>query len=129
LKLEHLNELLSINCIKSAIVSHWRPLNSFGDASICGGRDRPTLWYFPVRQCVRFTKVVRRTHSYWFIGYDGVRLTSQICGLYGPTVHVIALWTMVWWYRLGLTPNLPTGALWQTLILLAVLSAETPLEQ
>jgi hypothetical protein len=27
--------------------------------------------------------------------------------------RVIAMWTMVWWYRLGLTPNLSTRALWQ----------------
>jgi len=32
-----------------------------------------------------------------YIGYDGVRLTSQNCGLYGPTVHprVIAMWITV----------------------------------
>jgi hypothetical protein len=45
-----------------------------------------------------------------------VRLTSQNCGLCGPIVHprVISLWTMVQWYRLGLTPNLSTRAVWQT---------------
>jgi hypothetical protein len=49
--------------------------------------------------------------------YDG--LTSQNCGLYGPIVHprVIVMWTMVWWYRLGLTPNLSTRALWQPPVL------------
>jgi hypothetical protein len=33
----------------------------------------------------------------WYIGYDGVRLTSQNCGLYRPIVHprVIAMWNMV----------------------------------
>jgi hypothetical protein len=51
----------------------------------------------------------------WQTGYAEVRLTSQNCGLCGPTVHpqVIAMWTMVWWYRLGLTPNSSTRALWQ----------------
>jgi hypothetical protein len=36
-----------------------------------------------------------------------------------PIVHprVIAMWTMVWWYRLGLTPNLSTRALWQPPVL------------
>jgi hypothetical protein len=44
---------------------------------------------------------------------------SQNCGLYGPIVHprVIAMWTIVWWYRLGLTPNLSTRALWQPPVL------------
>jgi hypothetical protein len=53
------------------------------------------------------------------VGYDGVRLTSQNSGLYGPIVHrrVIAMWTMVWWYRLGITPNLSTRALWQPPVL------------
>jgi hypothetical protein len=43
------------------------------------------------------------------------RLTSQNCGLYGSIVHtwVIVMWTMVWWYRLVLTPNMSTRALWQ----------------
>jgi hypothetical protein len=33
----------------------------------------------------------------WWIAYDGVRLTSQNCGLYVPIVHtrVIVMWTMV----------------------------------
>jgi hypothetical protein len=30
---------------------------------------------------------------------------------------VIAMWTMAWWYRLGLTPNLSTRALWQPPVL------------
>jgi hypothetical protein len=36
----------------------------------------------------------RQTH--WLIGYDGVSLTSQNCGLYGPIVHprVTEMWTM-----------------------------------
>jgi hypothetical protein len=48
-----------------------------------------------------------------------VKLTSQKCGFYGPTVHpqVIAMWTMVWWYWLRLTPNLSTRALWQPPVL------------
>jgi hypothetical protein len=61
----------------------------------------------------------RKTYSWfvvdWLIGYDGVRLTSQNCGLYGPIAHprVTAICTIVWWYRLELTPNLSTRALWQ----------------
>jgi hypothetical protein len=48
-----------------------------------------------------------------------MRLTSQNCGLYGPTVHprLTAMWTIVWWYRLGLTPNSSTRALWQPPVL------------
>jgi len=51
----------------------------------------------------------------WYIGYDGVRLTSQNCGLYRSTIHPgkIAMWFMAWCYRLGLTPYLSTRALWQ----------------
>jgi hypothetical protein len=30
-------------------------------------------------------------------------------------LRMIAVWTMVWWYRLGLTPNSSTRALWQQL--------------
>jgi hypothetical protein len=39
---------------------------------------------------------------------------SELC-LYGHIVHprMIALWIMVWWYRLGLNPNSSTRALWQ----------------
>jgi hypothetical protein len=46
-------------------------------------------------------------------------LTSQNCGLYWPIVHtqVTAMWTMVWWYRLDITPNLSTRALWQPPVL------------
>jgi hypothetical protein len=53
------------------------------------------------------------------IGYDGVWLTSQNSGLYEPIVHpqVTAMWAMVWWYRLGLTPDLSTRALWQPPVL------------
>jgi hypothetical protein len=53
------------------------------------------------------------------IVYDGVRLTSQNCGFYRPIVHprAIMMWIMVWWYRLGLTPNLSTRALWQPPVL------------
>jgi hypothetical protein len=49
-----------------------------------------------------------------WIGYDGVRLTSQNCGLYGPTVHsrLIAMWIIVWRYRLRLIPNSSTRVLW-----------------
>jgi hypothetical protein len=48
-----------------------------------------------------------------------MRLMSQNCGLYGPIVHprVIAVCTMVWWYWLGLTPNLSTRVLWQPPVL------------
>jgi hypothetical protein len=62
------------------------------------------------------------------IGYDGVRLTSQNCCLYEPIVRprVIAMWIMECWYRLGLTPNSSTRALWQPP---AVLSAEISLER
>jgi hypothetical protein len=54
-----------------------------------------------------------------YIDYDVVRLTFQTYDLYGPIVHprVTAMWTMVWWYRLGLTPNLSTRALWQQPVL------------
>jgi hypothetical protein len=56
---------------------------------------------------------------YWEIGYDGVIMTSQNCCLCGPIVHprVIAMWTMVWWYWLGLTPNSSTRLLWQPPVL------------
>jgi hypothetical protein len=49
------------------------------------------------------------------IGYDGLRLVSQKCGLYRPIVHprVIVMWTMVRWHRLGITSNLSTRVLWQ----------------
>jgi hypothetical protein len=38
---------------------------------------------------------------------------------YGPIVHpwVIEMWTVVWWYWLGLTPNLSTRVLWQPPVL------------
>jgi hypothetical protein len=41
------------------------------------------------------------------------------CGLYEPTVHprVMAMWTMVWWYRLGIAPIFSTRALWQPSVL------------
>jgi hypothetical protein len=67
---------------------------------------------------VRF-QVYTMTSIDWYIGYDGVRLTSQNCGLYRPIVHprVIAMWNMVWWYRLGLTPNSSTRVLWQPPVL------------
>jgi hypothetical protein len=41
------------------------------------------------------------------------------CGLYGPIAHprVIAMWTMVWWYRLGLTSQSSIRALWQPPVL------------
>jgi hypothetical protein len=41
------------------------------------------------------------------------------CGLYRPIARpwVTVMWTMVWWYWLGLTPNLSTRALWQPLVL------------
>jgi hypothetical protein len=40
-------------------------------------------------------------------------------GLHGPIVHprVNAMWTMVWWYRLGLNPNSSTRVLWQPTVL------------
>jgi hypothetical protein len=46
-------------------------------------------------------------------------MTSQNCGLYEPIVHsrVTAMWTMVWWYWLGLIPNSSTRALWQPPVL------------
>jgi hypothetical protein len=40
-----------------------------------------------------------------------------------------AMWTMVWWYWLWLTPNLCTRALWQPQYCPTVLSAETSLER
>jgi hypothetical protein len=55
----------------------------------------------------------------WYVSYDGVRLTSQNCGLYGliflPGWFV--MWTMVRWYSLRLTLNLSTRALWQPPVL------------
>jgi hypothetical protein len=44
---------------------------------------------------------------------------SENCGLCGPIFHpqANAMLTMLWWYRLGLTPNLSTRALWQPSIL------------
>jgi hypothetical protein len=55
----------------------------------------------------------------WWFDYDRARLTSQNCSLYGPIVHprVTVMWTMVWWYWLGITPNLSTRALWQSPVL------------
>jgi hypothetical protein len=60
--------------------------------------------------CLAMNQLPRLAGWLWW-----VRLTSQTCGLYGPTVHprVTAMWTMVWWYLPGLTPNLSTRALWQ----------------
>jgi hypothetical protein len=48
-----------------------------------------------------------------------MRLTSQNCGLYGSIVHphVIVILTILWWHRLGLTPNSSTRALWQPPVL------------
>jgi hypothetical protein len=47
-----------------------------------------------------------------------MRLTSQNCSLYRPIhIRVIVMLSMVWWYRLGLTPNLTTRALWQPPVL------------
>jgi hypothetical protein len=48
-----------------------------------------------------------------------VTLASQNCCLYGPIFHpqVMSMWTMVWWYRLGLTPNSSTRALSQSSVL------------
>jgi hypothetical protein len=73
--------------------------------------------YWDISTSSSFTRKV--TSHTVKIGYDEVRLTSQNCGLYGPTVNplVIAMWTMVWWYRPGLTPNLSTRGLWQPPVL------------
>jgi hypothetical protein len=62
---------------------------------------------------------VFQPHAMRYIGYDGVRLASQNCGFYGPLFHpwVIVMWTIVWWYRLGLTPVLSTRVLWQPSVL------------
>jgi hypothetical protein len=63
--------------------------------------------------------LVAAIQRHWQIGYDWVRLKSQNCGLYGAIIHprVIAMWTKVWWYWLGLIPNLSKRALWQPPIL------------
>jgi hypothetical protein len=55
----------------------------------------------------------------WQIGYDGVRLTSQNCRLYGPIFRprTIAMWIIARFYRLRLTPNSPTRVLWQPQVL------------
>jgi hypothetical protein len=53
------------------------------------------------------------------MGYDEVRLTSQKCGLYEPLFYrrLIVIWTMLWSYRLRLTHNSSTRALWQSPVL------------
>jgi hypothetical protein len=38
-------------------------------------------------QCVAFTEFTTCSALSLLIGYDGVRLTSQNCGLYGPVIH------------------------------------------
>jgi hypothetical protein len=50
----------------------------------------------------------------WWCGTDISELQPH-----GPTVHlwVVAMWTMVWWYWLGLTPNSSTRVLWQPPVL------------
>jgi hypothetical protein len=55
----------------------------------------------------------------WLVDWLWVKLTSQNCSLYRPTVHprVIAMRIMVWWYWLGLTPNSSTRVLWQPPVL------------
>jgi hypothetical protein len=66
------------------------------------GGPEQSLYRPTVRSYVEITlRVVSNTTELpeidWYIGYDGVRLKSQNCGLYGPTVHprVTATWTMV----------------------------------
>jgi hypothetical protein len=55
----------------------------------------------------------------WLVDWLWVKLTSQNCSLYRPTVHprVIAMRIMVWWYWLGLPPNSSTRVLWQPPVL------------
>jgi hypothetical protein len=50
----------------------------------------------------------------WWVETDVSELRPH-----GPIVHprLLAMWTVVWWYRLGLTPNLSTRALWQPPVL------------
>jgi hypothetical protein len=53
-----------------------------------------------------------------YIGYDGARLMSQNCGIYGPFVHPRVICDVDHGrYWLGLTPNLSTRALWQPSVL------------
>jgi hypothetical protein len=85
-------------------ILRYQPRTRCGDASTRSPTYTDTwLWHSCDRDCRLY------------VGYDGVTLTSKNCGLYGFIIHlwVTAMWTMLWWYRLGLTPNLPTRALWQ----------------
>jgi hypothetical protein len=62
------------------------------------------------------------------MGWDWRLRTAESTGLLFIPVW-FAIWTMVWWHWLWLTPNSPTRTLWQPEVLLAILSAETSLER
>jgi hypothetical protein len=47
------------------------------------------------------------------MGWDWRLRTAACTGLLFIPARVIVMWTMVWWYRLGVTPNMSTRALWQ----------------
>jgi hypothetical protein len=66
-----------------------------------------------------FSRTLPHEVSYRYMGYGGARLTSQNCGINWPIVHlrVIVMWTVVWWYRLRLTPNSSTRGFWQLPVL------------
>jgi hypothetical protein len=50
------------------------------------------------------------------MGWDWRLRTAASTGLFFIP-RVIAMWTMVWWYRLGITPNSSTRVLWQPPVL------------
>jgi hypothetical protein len=54
----------------------------------------------------------------WLINYDGARLCLRTAAINGPIVHPSGdMWAwsaMWWWFRLGITPDSSTRALWQS---------------
>jgi hypothetical protein len=69
--------------------------------------------------------------SHWYIGYDGVRLTSQNCGLYGP-VFIFGWLQCGPWYNdidWGWLLTRPPERSGSHQYCLAVLSAKTSLER
>jgi hypothetical protein len=79
------------------------------DSSPCHSKPRLELhWMCPVS-----------IPTHCFRRSTFIRLRLDLTRGLGPSVHprVIVMWTMVWWYRLVLTPNLATRALWQPPVL------------
>jgi hypothetical protein len=82
---------------------------------------RCILSYFPV--CVIIHKIpqFKKPCSIGMVDWlwHGESNVSELRPHGTTIVHprVIAVWTMVWWYRLGLTPNSSTRALWQPPVL------------